>query len=199
MGSPPSKELLPHPVTGRALIVEALGKIPEGKDSALVISRAEKTELNRFLTENGIEHLILENPTREWPDTLLKSESYWADWNFVLLPDTEFAPKNILSEMMERAQTTSAKALFATFQVADLKTWGAVSTQKPWTLCEKPQEELPSYWQAWGLFAFHRSAGRTLLEKMLSSTLNHHKQRLDFDVEFLPLANFVDLTRSQEL
>ncbi|MGE0633508.1 MAG: hypothetical protein AB7O96_13935 [Pseudobdellovibrionaceae bacterium] len=195
VGSPPAKELLLHPKTQKPFIVEALAKIPHPKSQVLVISRREKLGFNQFLQKYEIPTLILDQPTKEWPDTLLKSEPHWREWNFILLPDTDYEPADSLLKLVEKSKQTSAKALFAVFDVSDLSTWGAVS-QSARQICEKPQNKLPvDQWKAWGLFAFHKSVGRELLEKMLESTLGHQIFDLSFAFDLISLNSFDDLTR----
>lgn len=195
VGSPPAKELMPHPQTGRPLMTEALLKVEKFGARPLVITREQKTELNQFLQKVKAPSIVLQEMTREWPETILKTEAYWRTWNFVLLPDTVYEPQSAMQMMWDKISLSRVQAMFATFPVDDFSTWGAVKTDRPFALCEKAQGNLGRSWRAWGIFAFHRSIGKELLQKMLASTFDHEIKDLPFELDFVTLSSFDDITR----
>ncbi len=192
-GSPPAKELLPDPETGRPLIEFALERAREANAEPLVITRSAKVELVAALVEYGVETLSIE-PSREWPDTLLQAEAQWCEHNLVLLPDTRYAPLDA-AEKMFRALKGGADVVYATFDVEDFSTWGVIAKSgEAWSLAEKPAAASAGA-MAWGIFGFQRGAGRALLEAKLESTVDHNWKLLRGEVATINLNSFVDLTR----
>jgi hypothetical protein len=168
---------------------------------ALWILRKEKRDLNDYLKEkiSVDDEIIFVEPTREWPETILKSSEYWFESNLVLLPDTVFSPKATLEHLYKKLNL-GAEAVFALHEVREFKTWGVVCRrkQKFW-LCEKPQDLSENLRNeqalAWGIFGFHKNRGEALLESMLKSTLTHNWFALPEKTETCRLDHFLDLSR----
>lgn len=175
-----------------------------------VITRKEKVELIQYLqdyrkqTGLQLEIQIIE-PSREWPETLLRSEPFWHDRNLLCLPDTVFKPVTIWDQLAN----SSADIVAAVFRPADLSTWGAFEVegkadshplsdhQSQLAVCEKPKDRTDNSKDrmAWGLLAWKRSAGRALLTAQLESGQDHHWRKLNHSFESFPLQSFDDVTR----
>jgi len=207
VGQPEAKELLPRPVSaqlaGRPMIDLGLQLAASAGAVAHVITREEKKSLLNYLEiyekSSSVQgapceiQVQLVSPTREWPETLLKSKPYWRKWNLVVLPDTDFSPLGVVKEMFSVLAAGHAPCVFATFAADNCKTWGvvdAVSGQH----CEKPVEWSATT-RAWGLFGFHYDVGEMLLAQMLESTFDHKWRDLPKRTAYVPLADFCDLTR----
>lgn len=204
VGSPEAKELLPHPNTGLPLIEKSLNLAKENNWDVHVITRKEKQSLIEFLKNYGkkknlnIEIQIVDK-TKEWPDSILKSENYWHQKNIFILPDTEWNPMNAPVKLLEEINADSKIAL-GVFHVDDLSTWGAVSYKSEKVFfCEKPQEVFKREYnstKAWGLIAFDKSAGKLLFELLLESTFDHQwKVGPEIQYSIIELNSFFDLTR----
>lgn len=129
-GAPEAKEMLPGP-EGAPMIDWSLDYARAQGWSTTVATRLEKLSLVNHLRERGVETLLLE-PTREWPETILRTQAVWKTWNLLLLPDCRFEPESVLQRMWEKAQYEDAlkgevKAFVATFPVLGGKTWGCVA------------------------------------------------------------------------
>jgi dTDP-glucose pyrophosphorylase len=195
VGSPPAKELLFHENEGAPMIQWGLDLVKKSQMKAVVITRSQKTTLLDYLEKARNAYPIdicLIDSSEEWPHTILQSQAYWGEKNFVLLPDTRFAPLNILTQMSEALD--SADVCFATFHVEDKKTWGVIQpTKDGWSVAEKPGAWETNA-QAWGLFSF-RTFGKNLLEQMISSGRDHQFKPIYGKVQTLSLSHFVDVTR----
>lgn len=173
LGPIDAKEMLPreggcerYDSAGRPLIELFLQMAIKTQVRAHVITRAEKKSLTDYLQSEGIKKqfglddnaksstLSVQTiePTKDWPETLLRAQEFWGVYNVVCLPDTDFLPNNIVQEMFA-ALENSADIVFATFQPEadrenkdiDLvyKTWGVIGSDvanpENYYLCEKPQ------------------------------------------------------------
>lgn len=192
VGSPEAKELLPSAVDGVPLIGFCLGLAKELDFGVHVITREDKKSLIDFLRAREIEAQII-GPTAEWPATILASQNYWNEKNIVILPDTRFAPKNILENINLELDTSDV--VFATFKTENCSTWGTVRSVSPesFEIWEKPFEN--NHRQAWGIFGFRKAVGQRLLDVFLNSTLEKRPIQLDLKYKVLDLESFVDLTR----
>jgi hypothetical protein len=147
-------------------------------------------------TFSGVEISIqLIESSREWPDTLLKSKPYWKEKNLICLPDTRYEPESIWDSLM----ASHAPIAAATFEPKDFSTsfssWGFFrKSDHGFELCEKPQEPLEDM-QAWGLICFEASVGEALFNHQLESTFDHQWKKLPYDIDYLTLQFFTDLTR----
>lgn len=196
VGSPEAKELLLREGLNEPLIEQPLRLASENAARVVVVTREEKASLLRYLGRRA--RVVLVRPTREWPESLLLSAGEWGEFNLVCLPDTEFAPLDVVGEMF-RVLERGADVVFATFVPADgeFRTWGVVDTSEL-RHCEKPRDvSAGAAVRAWGLFAFRRACGERLLQQMLESTFDHEWRDLSGlgRVEFLELDAFRDLTR----
>ncbi|MEQ1879036.1 MAG: hypothetical protein ABL958_20520, partial [Bdellovibrionia bacterium] len=162
---------------------------------ATVLARAEKRGLLEYLgAQAGVDVLVIP-PTREWPETLLRSQDRWAEHNLVLLPDTEFEPGRT-EETVVWNLSRGFSLVFATFEVSDPKTWGMVITGAEQTLiAEKPATKRDGF-QAWGMIGFQKNAGHQLFTSLLESCFDHDWKSLPFNSKTVELTSFRDLTRS---
>lgn len=209
MGKVPAKELLPHPKTLRPFIVEAIEKHKNLESPFHIISRNDKTELNHFLYQiqkekNDISMDVqLIDPSREWPETILRSEPHWFDWNLLLLPDADYTPlvtESVLCDLLhmdEREASFHNHAYFFVFNTMTPSLWSLVDIS-PWSfdIVEKPSKgKVRISAKAWGLILFHRKVGKALFTALLESSVDHQWKFVNFTAKTIPLNNFEDLTR----
>jgi bifunctional N-acetylglucosamine-1-phosphate-uridyltransferase/glucosamine-1-phosphate-acetyltransferase GlmU-like protein len=212
MGSPISKELLLNPMSQKPYIEFALSGIQKLSmpKRILVVTRAEKKDLIDYLKTKSLDLALtidiqLIEPSKEWPDTILQSEIHWLNKNVLVLPDTEFAPFEIL-EQLDRDLDNHDLSL-AVFKTSQLSTFGAIALEKnQYIHAEKPEVDLSTTnllckdaWntaRAWGLIAFRKCHGKTVFSQMLASTFDHQWRRLPGDVRLHELTRFEDLTRA---
>lgn len=208
VGSPPAKELLRREGTEEPLIELPLRLAQQRGWPALVVTRSEKRSLIDYLTQRHPEagvHL-LEKPTQDWQESLLKAREGWGRTNIVLLPDTEWAPLDILDSMAE-ALTTNGKegmngdgadVVVAQHSVSDPQSWGHLwATQQGMVgVFEKPPSSFyggPG--TAWGLFGFRQEFGEILLQAQWESQKTQSAQCFEGRLQAFPLQHFRDLTR----
>lgn len=200
VGSPESKEMF-FRSNGERLIDLPIKLAKTNSWPVLVLSREEKQELNQYLTRHNYSREIQVHcvgVTSDWPETLLKSEAKWKDWNIVVLPDTEFSPMTILEGFEELVKNSQfdVVAWIHSVEKEDLSQWGYIcSIDNKVYLSEKPKKPLSD--QAWGLFAFHKSKGRELLALQKESNQDHQWKAADFRVKLIQLNAFKDLTRGK--
>lgn len=191
VGSPPAKELLPHPKEEGTFIEVALRKARKFNSTPLVISRFDKNVLNNWLLENKIPHILV-TKTSEWVETVILSKRYWKDKNLLLLPDTDFSPKEIISDLF--LELDSKPLAFGVFDVENISLWGSLkSEQERRYISEKNRNHLPG--KAWGLISFTKKGGDVFWPLYLESQLL--KDWVEIPIEFseLHLLGFTDLTR----
>lgn len=178
-----SKELLLDPKDNRPLIEWCL----DVAINPLIIVRKEKQDLIDYCSKNNIEYIIVDN-TKEWPDTVLRSECFWDDRNILMLPDVRYNNKEDVIKQI----TDSYKSLtFGVHEVDDVSKWGHVClghTQ------EKPNVNTSGY--AWGVISFDREIGQELFTSYLNKTV--YKYDIN-DVKYVKLENFKDITRNKTL
>ncbi|MEZ0391377.1 MAG: hypothetical protein ACAH59_04125 [Pseudobdellovibrionaceae bacterium] len=192
VGQPPAKELLPDP-SGRPLIERALKQAQARGWPVHVITRDEKMGLIQFLRDfSGVEIQVqVIEPSREWPETVLKSRKYWRERNILCLPDTVFSPEGVLDSLA----SSKFPLAVAAFETSEYSTWGVMKTKNSGIeICEKPIEAR-SGMRAWGLISFEPFAGEKLFEAQLESTFDHQWKELPIGAEFFSLETFSDLTR----
>lgn len=206
VGSPESKELLPHPKTGQPLIEKSLEIAVQNKWDVHVVTRKEKQSLIDFLRKYAQEKKININiqvveKTKEWPDTILKSQGFWQEKNLFLLPDAEWDPLMAPVALLDYLNTLRSISL-GVFCPNSLTTWGAVQTVKSVEgedkifFCEKPSCVDSELAKAWGMIAFTKSVGLELFEVLLASTFDHQwRQGPHARYSFINLSSFHDLTR----
>jgi dTDP-glucose pyrophosphorylase len=199
VGSPPAKELFKSP-NGSPLIAFGLDQARRRGWPVHVITRKEKTELIQYLQAYRekwsleLEIQLIE-PSREWPDTLLKSEPYWREKNLLCLPDTIFEP----IEIWDRLVATETDMAAATFKVDDFSKWGVFRFHENCneiSICEKPrQDSTVSSDTAWGILCWNEASGRKLLSAQLESSQDHAWKKLGLSLQCFELQRFEDVTR----
>lgn len=171
VGSPEAKELLLGP-GGRPLIDAALNQAKARGWPVHVITRGEKSSLIAYLESfKGVSIRVqVIEPSREWPDTVLKSEDYWHEKNLLCLPDTIYSPESI----WDRLVSSSADLAAGVFGPQDFAPWGVMRQAASGYLeiCEKPRDFREGM-KAWGLMCFKKQSGRSLLTAQLESTFDH--------------------------
>lgn len=191
VGSPPAKELFPHPTSGKPLIEEALLKA-KTVGQPLVITRPDKTELIEYLKQHSVDYYLID-ATREWPNTVLLSQPHWLENNLLLLPDTDFLATIILSQLLEGLQTSPVT--LGVFPVVDSGNWGMIkSDEHKLMIADKPRMGF-SEMLAWGLIGFKKNVGEKLFSAISESNQDGSWKKTDLDYSVYKLMNFVDLTR----
>jgi dTDP-glucose pyrophosphorylase len=200
VGSPPAKELLPHPTTKKPLIEGCLEMAEETGWPLVLITRPEKKVLIDYVHQQEkqrhihVEWVLVKN-TKEWPESVLASQPFWGEQNLLLLPDVEWNPKSAVVEIVDNLKTYDIS--YGLFESENLQTWGTVEiSDRQIRVCEKPRENYDGF-LPWGLLAFKRSVGRFLFDSLLRSTLDHEVRTLPFKAQKIALDSFVDLTRGQ--
>lgn len=196
VGSPPAKEMLIRPGLQEPYIDLPIQIAIKYKFSPLVITRRDKHVLVDYIKSKypQIEILLIEGSS-DWPDTILQSESLWADKNLVLLPDTEFAPVDIVPELARDLDEVDIVA--AHHQVQDKENWGFLWSNREGQVagCEKPTSVEAPPQCAWGLFGFRKNFGRELLSWQQWSQTNRRSFAMTARFRSRPLSFFADLTR----
>lgn len=155
----------------------------------LVLTRAEKTDLTKYLEVNNIKYIIMK-PGKEWAETVYNSQEHWANHNILLLPDTRFEPSIVINQIKE-ALKFGAQACFAIHQVEDISQWGFVTK---YIYCEKPK--IKTSGTAWGVIGFTKAAGCDIFYNMQTKSIyNEHR----YPVNFVFLNSFIDVTRTGKI
>ena len=204
VGRPAAKELFPNPENGKPMILDCIERHLLLAAPFHVISRSDKQELNDFLNAYSVENsnLNLEVQkifaSKEWPETVLASESYWRDWNLLLLPDTSYEPllsRKILADALSQAQNQKVSLVFGTFEVDHPKVWGVIKFEKDQIqIAEKPLDVENG--TAWGWILFRKEWGRELFSKLLDSGADHQWKNISSAALNFPLIRFTDYTRT---
>lgn len=192
VGSPPAKELFPHPKTGNPLIEEALKKA-RSVGTPLVITRPDKTELIEYLKATNTQYHLI-GATREWPITVLASEPFWLEKNVLLLPDTDFnSASQIINELIQGLEKNSVT--LGVFPVQDSSVWGMIKNdERKLMIADKPRMGFSSM-QAWGLIGFNKAAGNKLFTAIAESNVDGSWKKTDLDYSTYKLSGFADLAR----
>ncbi len=198
-----SKELLPGS-QGKPLIQFHLELARERQWPVHVITREDKKDLIDYLEKASmnqeIEIQIIES-SREWPETVLRSQEFWREKNILCLPDAQFSPVEILDRM--NVDLDQASLVVGQFTGSDdLASWGYIHkiSDAVIEICEKPEtENLKHFVKPWGLIGFQKSHGSVLFEAQLQSTFDHNWKQIEADVLFLSLNEFKDATRKKVL
>jgi len=205
VGEPPAKELLKLPSENNPLIHWCLDLTKKFKMRPVLITRKDKKAFLEYIETirdaYNIE-LCLIDASKEWPDTLLKSDSCWTEQNIVLLPDTRFSPDDILPKLSDSLKKNDLA--FATFSVPGANSdkfscWGVLKSDGAnYWIAEKPRNADEVFTQAWGLFAFKKEFGVDLLTKMLESNGDHEFKKINTTkIETFSLDFFQDVTRDK--
>lgn len=202
VGSPPAKELFLHPKDKIELILRFLLLSHQYNFETLVISRADKIELNEFLLNKKREFnftLLKIEPTEDWMNTCLASHKLWHKKNILALPDTEFSPQEILLEIEKKL--SRASIVYACHRVENPSGWGVIEKREnDYYIFEKNlshvKNNLNNY-LAWGIIGFHSSHGKDLLLAHEKSQKEQIGVLLQNTIEILRLNHFLDLTRDK--
>lgn len=194
MGSPPAKELLPHPRTGKPMIETALEPFADFR--CVVATRAGKKELIDWCAERNVETLLIPE-TREWPDSVLASREAWSEKNLLVLPDTDYQPREIGFQLLESLERVAVS--FATFNPPDLQNWGLIEKlENNFLISDKPCE-LRREARAWGLIAFRKEIGVSLFSRISEANRDKEWKTIQEPCKLHVLQSFLDLTRSPSL
>jgi hypothetical protein len=166
-----------------------------------VISRVEKKILSHFCENWALEnsqdiHVQNIDGSNEWMDSVLQSQAHWDPENILVLPDTRFAPLDVIDQMAESLKTQDL--CFALHEVDEKLIWGVVeqAPDQVW-ISEKPQklriENSANKNQAWGLIGFRPRAGANIFTVM--KIPGWHP--INGSCSFLELSQFHDLTRTK--
>lgn len=168
VGSPESKEMLPLR-NSQPLIDQALEKCIELKWPMLLVTREEKKSLidhvESYVKKGLVLSICFVGATEDWPDSLLQSQSHWKEWNLVVLPDTEYEPKNIWQRMWSSVGP-NMDLIVAQHTVDDSKNWGVLKAENTGL---KVGEKLSGEKKVWGLFMFNQLWGAQILSAQLES------------------------------
>lgn len=203
MGSPPAKELLPHPRTGKPMIETAME--PFAGFRRVIATRPDKKELIAWCALRNIETLLIPE-TREWPDSVLASREVWSEKNLLVLPDTDYQPREIPFQLLESLDRV--EVAFATFNPPDLQNWGLIEkSENGFLISDKPCElrdcgigkddDLGT--RAWGLIAFRKEIGVSLFSKISEANRDKQWKTISEPCELHSLQDFSDMTRAPSL
>lgn len=201
MGFPEAKEILINPQTGIEFIEFSLVQATKLQADVVVITRPEKKILLSWLEKRALSYpqkisIQLTGPTQEWPETVLKSQEMWGDFNWLILPDTDWTPVNALIDSLNEVRKKNPEVVYFTFPSSG-QSWGFIKGQNNGNqiqLCEKPVELLSGF-EAWGIIGFQKESGKELFTKHLQSTLDHQVKTLNVKYQLFSLQSFNDRTR----
>lgn len=194
MKSHEAKEMLIDPITGKYLIDYSLDLCYKYKIEPIVISRIEKEELNKYLRDKQVEHIVLKTPGKEWAETVLKSQGLWGDKNILLLPDTRFEPHNIIPKIIHDLtsnHTSAGDLIVAVHEINpdDCNKWGTITGSTIYEKCYIKTN------LAWGIIGWKNGIGSYLFLALypesyydLYDSIIYHK-----------LDSFRDITRTGQL
>ena len=184
VGSPPAKELLPHPHYPHLNFLEkAIERANFINAIPLVVTRTDKEVLNLWLEERQIPHLQV-TQTSEWVESVRLTEMFWKKRNLLLLPDTDFSPESILEDLIEYEIGAGV------FQVEDLRLWGGIEQNR---ISEKLSAGGPGL--AWGVLSFSQEKGKFFWDLYEKAQKTQNWVSLPVNIEMLKLNWFKDLTR----
>ncbi len=191
VGSPAAKELLQHPYYSMSFMEKALERVDRAGASALVISRDDKKVLNDWLMEREVPHIQIKK-TPEWVQTIWASRDYWGKKNLLLLPDTEFSPEHVMSEIFSDLDTYQVS--FGVFSVENLSLWGGVKREgEDIYIAEKLANAESGL--AWGLIGFQGESGESFWKNYLIAQSSKNWVKITQTVSMHRLEKFEDLTR----
>lgn len=196
VGSPMAKEMLVRG-SDKPLIHFVLDLAEAFHWPTHVITRKEKSNLIDYLSAFEENKIQLVEPTIEWPATILNAKDYLHEWNFLILPDTQFSPTTMLKKMWENRNKSLVH--YACFSIENYDHWGIVSQKNDeYFISEKCfSNEDPTQFNsflAWGFILFHRDAF-PVFELHLQSTIEKRKMKINYPVTTYLLDSFVDLGR----
>lgn len=195
-----SKEMLPDPSNdNKPLIRWHLDNLQKFDFPILIITRKEKIDLIEYVKNiKNIELIILDEITKEWPETILKSKNEWSDINILILPDTRFKPLDTLDLLIKESIKNSI--CFCVHKVDDIRNWGKVLldpfSHKVLNTQEKSDIKFKLDGLAWGLISYEKHLGEALFKAYLDRTI--------FDLTKIKtsciiLESFKDITRTGKI
>lgn len=204
MGSPPAKELLNRPNSTKKFIDWPIEIALQNHWPITVISRKNKTALNDYLEQLKTQkqnlnllNLVTIDASIDWFDTLLQTKEYWGERNIIFLPDVDFGPQSILTELNESLEIFEVAA--AIHHVTDPQNWGHIFENCHNSECidffEKPKQPFKLQNRAWGLFGFRKKFGVSILKAQSESQKLQQAVSLKLKCRFIDLQYFSDLTR----
>lgn len=165
----------------------------------VVVTREEKTDLIDYLAEKQIFTLLLNDVSKEWPNSVLYSKVSWEENNILVLPDTRFEPTDIVSRIDQELQN-GFDLVFAVHKVEDCSKWGKVFldpySNKPLYTQEKPELAFKLDGLAWGLIGFKKPVGESLFQAYLDKTIFNLTK---LKVKIIYLNSFKDITRTGKI
>ncbi len=179
-----SKEMLPDPTNGNKPLIDRFIDEAYGFPNPLLIIRKGKADLIKYCEDKDIEHIIIE-PTKEWPESVLKSKVFWKMNNILILPDSNLSNGGYY-QIQKKMETFSL--VFGVHEVEDISKWGEVAIDYT---REKPNLERGGW--AWGSIGFHKDIGVDLFTAYLEQTPYYY---LPDSVGYVILHNFKDRTRN---
>ncbi len=199
-----SKEMLPDPYNDNKPVIQWILDLVKDY-SKIVITREEKEDLIDYLytdPEDDIYVSLIPDTTKEVANTILYSKPHWQEKNILLLPDTRFAPTDIVSKIDEELETHDF--VFAVHEVEDIKNWGWVDIvgNTVMAIQEKPNFY---HWKtgynpkkfAWGIIGF-RNIDDT--EKFFQAYLDRTYFNLtSYKCCVINLTSFKDITRTGKI
>ncbi len=174
-----------------SFIEKALERVSKAGARPLVISRVDKSYLNKWLLESKTPHILV-TETHEWVETVMLSKPFWVEKNLLLLPDADFSPENIIEGLLD--DLNQYELSFGVFDVLDIQKWGALKLlDEKIFITEKYKTSQAG--TAWGFIAFRSSCASNFWEIYQQSQLTHQWLELPFLVSLQRLEYFEDLTR----
>ncbi len=201
LGGPPAKEILIDPENNRPIIDWSLELALKYALKPIVITRKSKTSLISYIEDNWLDRgveLMLVEASKEWPDSILQSQNLWSEVNLMILPDTRFAPQELVEKLISDCEFKN-QASFGFFDTKEsLETWGVlgISEGKSLQICEKPFDLVGAdQFKAWGLIAFRKEVGKELFASLLKSNQDHQWFQFSHSCSTHKLNYFKDITR----
>ncbi|MDW8190344.1 MAG: hypothetical protein RMK80_05165 [Pseudobdellovibrionaceae bacterium] len=203
LGSPPAKELLPHPFyPSRTFLEVVLEMCQLFQLDPLVISREDKVVLNNWLQKHVEKaNFQIIPPTQEWLETVWLSRIHWKAKNILLLPDVFFRPHSIIEDLQRSLDHYEMVVATHLVPIEQATQWGLLMDGG--FLVEKPQQ-LPGVAKvltqdrlmAWGLLAFRNTEPvQAFWEQYVKGYRESRMVALPTPWQQLNLEEFVDLTR----
>jgi hypothetical protein len=197
VGSPPAKELLPHPYWPDKNFLEVtLSICKQFHLQPLIISRVDKVILNQYvLTQLGEQALMTILESCEWTETVLKSRPRWGERNILLLPDAYFTPLTIIQQTLDLLKCFDLVVATHKIDPNESPNWGVVDKVK-FRLFEKPISPQQFQNLAWGVLGFRNT------DEVLTFWQCYHMSRTiqqpaeaPAKTAFIELDKFLDLAR----
>jgi len=197
VGSPPSKELLPHPYyPGKNFLDVTLDICEKFNLQPVIVSREDKVTLNQYvLSRLGEQALMTILNSSEWTETVLKSRSRWGKRNILLLPDVYFTPITIVQQALDSLKYFDFVVATHKINPEESPKWGVIDKVKG-RLFEKPIKPQHRQNLAWGLLGFVNT------DEVFNFWQCYHRSHANEEpvvvpdkTAFLDLNLFVDLTR----